>query len=420
MEDVQKNRAKVFAKVHRGYVAQWNCSLETNGVPSAVEGLATPVNAICYQYATLKPPLAFKPRVVGAKVKRLPILWDHTQPASAAGTASLSDAIFIVLDETLTPDNPVANLERSLLLLVLSLRKFNSNAKIILFADGKSTQRIPRLVSADQGVEIVPMSSTGGGVAGALPGYAGLATMVASFLRERGTEFKKVVLLSGCAVLFQNDPFGGLPLLANGASVFVTDTYPATLTDYNTDVSEVFRWMGVCTPRDRNNVDMAASRATSKNEPRVGAEFFRGPALIDTGLLFASSKALQTLLTEFVYDYTSISPDFRRVCAPKQSISRLIWSKQAAERVPIAVPAVSATPVVNLGAGDGTTWQLGQGSVKNRNGVPAVVVLTSGSCLCCSAEESARDGYVDAAGRSGVHVCPVVAAGLLPLLDMHF
>ena len=409
LEDVKKNRAKILGKVHRGYVAQWNCTSE-DAMP--------PINAICQQYATLDPPLGFKPRVVGAKVKKLPVLWD---PAPRAGDAGVhrapTDAVIVVLDETLTPDNPVANPERSLLLLVLSLRKVNAKAKLILFADSATAKMVPASVRADAFVELVPMTSRGGGAEGALPGYAGLGTMIASFLRERGSEFNKIALLAGSAVLFQANPFdGNLPLHANGVSVFVTDTYPTTLTDYNTDVAEVFRWMGVCSARDRNNVDMAASRAKSKAEPRVGADLFRGPGLIETGILFGSSLGLQTLLTEFVYDFTSIAPVFRRVCAPRQSISRLVWTKQAAERVPLIVPAVSANPVVNLGAGDGTTWRLSQGTIKNRNDHSATVVLTSGTCLCCSADESKRDGYVDAGGRTGVPVCPTAALELMSLL----
>jgi hypothetical protein len=406
--EARKMREASLAKSRKQFVAQWNCTIDT---------VSPPVNGICQQYALKKPPLAFKPRVAGRKTKQVPAQWVHQSEHTVSGQPDAQDAVFVIFDQKLTPEHPMVQAERALLLLILSFRAVNAGARIIVFARNAVAEMVVKVLerSGDSLVEMVQM--VGEAVASkseynALPGHAGVATLISSFLLVRGREFNRIVLMSGSAALFQRDPFASVPIHANGVTVFVTDTYPAKLTDFNADVALNFEWMGVCNEHDRRTLESAANRAHAKEEPRAGKEYFRGSGLIDAGVVVGSSLGLQIVLAEFALEFMQVPSLFWRVCSPTQHFSRMVWKKEFSERVPLMIPAVSQSAVVALTAGDSSTWQIVRGVVLNKDGLSATVVLTSDSCVCCSVNEIREGGYTQLES-----ICPSAALQHMSLLS---
>lgn len=398
-DEMIKSTEETLATSYSYLVAQWNCTLK-GSAPSA-----SPVNALCQQYSLKKPPLHYKSRELNQVYGRHPVpprRWmpaDKPLPVSGAGAAI--DAVIVVLDPELdASQGPVR--ERSLMLLVRSLRATGSMAHVLLFpaAASASNEATKAAVAAAAGdplglvrifqapqPPVTPLDASKYG-----SGFAVAAGTIADFLREHRAKYNRILMVSPNA-LFQLDPFVHIPS-RGGVMLFITDTFDSNLTLHKIDPALSTGVMGVCTSRD--------VRISRLKTPSGG--YFRGPGVLDTSVVIGTAASVEAVLLEVVYNYRNslMGP----ACSPAQVLSRSVWKSTIAERCPVTVPLQSFSPAINLAAIDKGLWTIANGVVKNRKGFTAPIVLAPGQCLCCTQVESEEGDY---AAELHPRLCPTAA-----------
>lgn len=257
---------------------------------------------------------------------------------------------------------------------------------------------------ASFGVEVVAVSAPG--ASSERPGYVTVALLASEYLaahRKAHSGFRRILLVSANAI-FQRDPFSTIPL-RNGILLTMSDTFPEGLTAYAPIAEQVFEHMGVCKDRDKTLKDRDAA---GEERTGPGYYFFRGPGLIDTGAVIGTAIAVEVLLAELLHEYTELPSKYRPTCRGDQLLSRLVWYKAIAERVPVTIPVVGQSPVVSIATNDTSLWSIDKGMVKNRQGLVAPIVLLSSQCVCCRTKTSgARE--MDPQRR----LCPVAVMAVL-------
>jgi hypothetical protein len=438
---IDRQRESVLQKSHKFLVGQWNCTLTPPSTRGKIGSLKTgsqvalaairkptpgliAINGLCQQYGLRAPPLAGIVRSTKTAAFEAAFMLLRETPSTAGKNAAAAaalllapvDAVILILDPRLT-EASVLPQPRSAALLALSLQAVNSMARLIIIA-GKEHQHVSAAAlkagASGARVELVLLSDDIFLDEG-LPGYGGLAVIVAAFLDSRAGNYDRIVLLAGPDVVFQRDPFSDIPLHQNGLALFVTDSYPAKLADYDPDISITLKWMGVCSARDMRLLETAAKMAeadTPGNHP-TGLDTFRGAALIDLATIVGSSSSVRIALGELIHEYSQVKPEYRSVCGPSQSFSRLVWSKGIAERTPLSVADTRSSPVLRLNAGDRNLWSIQNGTVQNLAQTRASIVLTPKHCVCCSASDAKRFNDL-AAPSSIVSVC---LAAAMPFIE---
>jgi hypothetical protein len=138
--------------------------------------------------------------------------------------------------------------------------------------------------------------------------------------------------------------------------------------------------------------------------------YFRGPGLVEPHALIGTAAAVHVALLEMLNDLANVDPNLRAdgSCNAIQLLSRSIWYKGVAERVPVTIAAVGYAPIVNLAAHDSTLASVVAGKVMNRQGRLASIILAGDRCLCCPSLSAPAAGVGPA-----LQICPVAVATLL-------
>ena len=381
--------AKALATPHRELVAQWNCTLVNAALrPTVVQGGRDSgqqqqkwepgsMNALCQQYPLQTPPLRNKPKERSKKAQKYPSPWPNKQPkipvvpsflASLSNTGSKPDAVLVVLLGGKALGDRLA-------LLSKTLRATGSKAAIVVFAVAAVAAAAKTALmgtASPQLAEIIEIKRT------PVDDFVASGRVVADFLESRHGIYNNV-LLAASDVVFQVDPFAHIQL-RGGLVASVTEIYPRGMKMTVPDGDASFRIMGACKKRELQLWENAKSGGKRKG---LDWYYFRGPGLVDFGALIGTAAALEVVLAEMLNDVADVGQSFLPTCNGQQLLSRAIWYKAVAERVPVTIPAVGEAPVVNL-ANNGSLWSIAKGNVVNREGSLAVFFRSGEHCLCCS------------------------------------
>jgi hypothetical protein len=372
--DLTEATAKTLASSVRKLVSTWNCTIRFGGKTDAI-GHDAPkdANALCMQYPLLNPPLANTPREKSSKVKKYRLPWVAAKlPPQRGGSA---DAVVVVCP----PE--IEHRAQALAILVRSLRSTKSTAAVVIFGvAGLLTSAKQALegisnVSFNEIDEIAAQANGEG-----FHGFGTVALVLSEYLRSQRT-FLRTVLLTAPESVFQNDPFAVMQV-RGGILASVTKTFSRALRATEPDGGVVFTVMGTCNKREEQLRDNAIAGGERKGP---GWYYFRGPGLVDVGTVIGTAAAVEVALAEALHDFGEVGAGFRKGCTVEQQFSRTVWNYGIAERVPVTIPAVGQSPVVNLGARDGSLWSVRHGMVLNQLGrVASVLRYPPGHCLCCS------------------------------------
>lgn len=387
-----KTENELLGTSKRYLIAQWNCTLPRTRPPLTGQ-LLPALNALCQQYPLKRVPLGGSPREPTKAVRKLRKLWFG--PAAPAGPqfpngGAAFDAVVVVLDHAAFPPGFGPVRSASLVRLVKTLRATGSMAAVVLMVPtGNSTARAAAQAAAGaaDGVEIHDLISPIGEFE--LPGFGITAHLVSQYLSANRGLFRQVLVASS-DVFFQRNPFDGSIPARNGTLLSVTENFPSDMTAFEPNASNVFTHMGICSKRDRQLYDRDAA-----GEPRKGPNwyYFRGPGLVDPAAIFGTAIAVEVALTEVIHGYLDVPKQLRQDCRGEQVLSRAVFvNKAIAERVPVTVPAVGTSPVVNLGGNSSSLWSIANGEIVNKRGEPAVVVVAPNLCLCCATATGYTDG----------------------------
>lgn len=408
-EAVAAATAESLATPHRDLVAQWNCTLPTAALRETLDASSTsghaeqsrwkpgPMNALCQQYPLRKPPLADKPKERSPKAAKYPSPWKATVSQVLAVPPAIAllsegrvggklDAILVVL---LDSKPPAAEIGR-LAVLLQTLRATGCDAQVVVFATAAAAVELDGWATGDALVEMIEINKT--------PEDTFVATglIVADFLAFR-RGFYNSVLLAAPDVVFQADPFATIEL-RGGLVAPVTEIYPRGMKLTVPDGDATFRIMGACKKREVQLWENAKAGGERKG---LAWYYYRGPGLIDFGAMIGTAAALEVVLSEMLNDIADVGKQFLATCNGLQLLSRAIWYKAVAERVPVTVPAVGEAPVVNL-AHSRSLWSISKGSIVNREGSLAVFFRSGSHCLCCRSDVG---GSSDGSGGD-TRVCP--------------
>eukprot|EP00035_Acanthoeca_spectabilis_P038637 m.54905 g.54905 ORF g.54905 m.54905 type:complete len:794 (+) comp9225_c0_seq2:2080-4461(+) len=362
-DEIALKRRDVMDRSHRYMVSQWNCTVPS-GRPE------TSMNALCQQYISRKPPLLFKRSSEGVVIAETDVeRVDETGAFELSISAKSKFVVFVTLGSLWGTERAkgIPSSLRDLRLCIATLRAAGCTAAVVILSSSTAQFQMARTVARDSKGNVYPVQMRSR--EGTLRAVA--AAAIARILQRNSKRFKSV-LVCPAATIFQLNPFVSIPH-RSGLAVFVTSKFPANLTTHNPSGRFVMSHLGTCSTRD--------DRASTNDY--VGANSFRGPGLIDSGLLFGVPDAIEVVISKVLALDATIDKKFRKSCFAIHVLSRAIWDGSIAERIPVLIPHPADSPIVNLAGNSSTLWYLDNGVVRNAGGAVAALVTTVGRCICC-------------------------------------